>query len=375
MHSTEVEITNILGVGKNGTTLLGSLLDNHPEISTFPLEMKFVEHYFNSINDKTFSGVTDYFLNKSKISLLNDQNIKNDPKARMIIGNIYTPKFNVEIFKDIVRKNIDSSLKGEKDFKTFIVFLHKCLNIYLQKEIGKKIVIQDGVFGLRYIEAQKKLFGKIKFIIVVRNPLDVYVSLKNITHKFKIFRRNIHDLAQAENLNTSQENLNYCILNKVFRKYHMNENFLFLRYEDLVNNPETIMKKIADFLDVSFNKNLMSPSIFGEPWFGNSSRVKEKKGIDNKEVDKYKNSLNSDEIHYITCFNQKFFKNFNYQKHIKKFKFFQIITLILKIYLQNIIEVKSSIKNDGAFLMKYIYFILVLNNKFLLKSLKSFVLK
>ena len=43
----------------------------------------------------------------------------------------------------------------------------------------KKIVIQDGVFGLRYIEAQKKLFGKIKFIIVVRNPLDVYVALKN----------------------------------------------------------------------------------------------------------------------------------------------------------------------------------------------------
>ena len=35
---------NILGGGKNGKTLLGSLLDNHPSISSFPMEMKFIEH-------------------------------------------------------------------------------------------------------------------------------------------------------------------------------------------------------------------------------------------------------------------------------------------------------------------------------------------
>ena len=44
MQPSNDEITNILGVGKNGTTLFGSLLDNHPEITTFPFEMKFVEH-------------------------------------------------------------------------------------------------------------------------------------------------------------------------------------------------------------------------------------------------------------------------------------------------------------------------------------------
>ena len=52
MNSEKILFTNILGVGKNGTTLMGSLLDNHPEISTFPMEMKFVEHYLNTIKDK-----------------------------------------------------------------------------------------------------------------------------------------------------------------------------------------------------------------------------------------------------------------------------------------------------------------------------------
>ena len=375
MQPSNVEITNILGVGKNGTTLFGSLLDNHPEITTFPFEMKFVEHYLNRIKDKTFLGLTEFFLNKSKISLLNNESIKQDPMARIVVGNIFAPDFDTNEFKKIVRKNIDKSLKKEVDFKKFIILLHKCLNIYLEKKINNKIIIQDGVFGLRYIEEQKKLFKNIKFIIIVRNPLDVYVSLKKITHNFKRFRRNIHDLTQAENLNTSQENLNYKILNKVFEGNKTDKNFLFLRYEDLVNNPEKIMKKTAEFLKISFDRNLIQPTIFGRPWLGNSSRENEKKGIDNKEVNKFKNLLNSDEINYITYFNQRFFKNFNYSNHIKKFNFLTLMFSILKIYIQNIKEVRFCIKKDNFFLLKYLYFVLYLNNKFLFKSLKSFLIK
>ena len=74
MNSEKILFTNILGVGKNGTTLMGSLLDNHPEISTFPMEMKFVEHYLNTIKDKSFNGVIKFFLKESKISHLNLQN-------------------------------------------------------------------------------------------------------------------------------------------------------------------------------------------------------------------------------------------------------------------------------------------------------------
>ena len=37
MLSEETEFFNILGVGKNGTTLLGSLIDNHPQISTISI--------------------------------------------------------------------------------------------------------------------------------------------------------------------------------------------------------------------------------------------------------------------------------------------------------------------------------------------------
>ena len=40
MDNKDVLFVNIMGVGKNGTTLLGSLLDNHHELSSFPMEMR-----------------------------------------------------------------------------------------------------------------------------------------------------------------------------------------------------------------------------------------------------------------------------------------------------------------------------------------------
>ena len=49
MDNKDVLFVNIMGVGKNGTTLLGSLLDNHHELSSFPMEMKFVEHFLHNL--------------------------------------------------------------------------------------------------------------------------------------------------------------------------------------------------------------------------------------------------------------------------------------------------------------------------------------
>ena len=54
MDNKDVLFVNIMGVGKNGTTLLGSLLDNHHELSSFPMEMKFVEHFLHNVKSKNF---------------------------------------------------------------------------------------------------------------------------------------------------------------------------------------------------------------------------------------------------------------------------------------------------------------------------------
>ena len=103
--------------------------------------------------------------------------------------------------------------------------MHVCLDRYLNKAFKNKIVIQDGCFGLRYIEQQFNIFGNIKFIVIIRNPLDVYVSFKKITQQFKFFRRFIGDFSREEKMTTSRNYLNYTIVNKIFKNIKITKNF------------------------------------------------------------------------------------------------------------------------------------------------------
>ena len=63
---------------KNGTTLIGTLLDSHPEISSFPLEMKFITHLakipIEKLNSLQFKNE---FLKNQKIKYLIEKDNSN----------------------------------------------------------------------------------------------------------------------------------------------------------------------------------------------------------------------------------------------------------------------------------------------------------
>lgn len=371
MANKDIEFINVLGVGKNGTTLLGSLLDNHPQISTFPMEMKFVEHFFNTIKDKSIEGIIRFLSHKSKLTLLGKQNHELDEQARVVVGNLHQINFNKnEFFKLIEKEKKNFNLFN--NYKEILIFLHLCLDKYLKRKNSQKIVIQDGCFGLRYINEQIDIFKKIKFLIIVRNPLDTFVSHKKIKYQFKFFRRFIGDFSREEQMNTSRENLNYSIINKLYKKYKNNEKFHFLKYENLVSQPKSEMKKVADFIGIQYLDEMIKPTVFGQKWHGNSARVLKKENIDDKEVNKFQKNLNINEITFLELKFQKFFQNFNYQNHIKKFSKLRYLSCLLKIYFQNIFEAKKIIPSNN-FLLKFAYYIIILNNLFLLRNMRLIV--
>ena len=104
---------------------------------------------------------------------------------------------------------------------------------------------------------------------------------------------------------------------------------------------------------------------------GNSSRTKEKKIIDNKEVNKFNQFLNLNEINFIELKLKDFFKNFNYERHIKDFSKLRFFYCLLKIYFQNFKDAKKIISSKN-FILKYLYYIIILNNAFLIRNL-SFI--
>ena len=49
------------------------------------------------------------------------------------------------------------------------------------------------------------------------------------------------------------------------------ENFLAVRYEELVEDPRRVMSKTAEFLGIAYDKCLMRPTFMNQPWCANSS--------------------------------------------------------------------------------------------------------
>ena len=367
--SKNYQFINILGVPKNGTTLLGSLIDEHREITSFALELKLVHHYLHTIKKKNFKEITKFF-KKSKISFLNNKKITKDKKVKIVTGNVYVPDFDLKKFNKILNKNYPKNSNHIKNpLKEAVIYFHNCLDILQKKKKRKKIVIQDGCFGLDNIEFQRKIFKDIKNLVIIRNPLDVYVSYKKNTKNFSIFRRNIY------NFLFDKEEYNYSQLNKIYKRYKNSHNIFFFKYEDLVENPRKQMKKIASFLQIRFTNSLIKPTIFGKEWFGNASSLKEKKTIDKKEVNKYKKSLNIYEINYIIFFYRQIFNNFKYQKKMPKINIAKFILSTLVIYFQNILEVRENSKQDYKYFFRIIYYIIFINNLFLFNSIKSLIIK
>ena len=319
-QTSDHKFINIIGVPKNGKSLVASLCDNHEEISSFPLEIKFVDHYFSDLKKKSFDEILNFFLTKSKIFNLDNKNFYQDIiNKKILTDNNYSPEFNLKEFEKIVKIQ-KNNLEEKKKLKNIIILLHNSLDIFFKKKKRKNILIQDGCYGLRYIEEQLNLFNKIKFVVVVRNPLDVYCDLKKIRQKFKRFRRNIYDICHVEGLKTKVENLNYLKLNKIYKLYNKNPNFIFLKYEELISKPEKTMIELANFLEVKYDKSLLNPTVFGKTWLDNSSEFKRSKEISNQSINIYKNFLNQNEINYLLYFNQEFYNNFKYTKYICKQK-------------------------------------------------------
>ncbi len=379
--NSDVIFYNLIGAGKNGKTLLGSLIDNHPSISTFPMEMKFIEFSFNNLRNLNFHNLKNYLINESKFIFLNSKSEKNNTGEkyydreykRLTIGNLEKIKFNKKKYIKIIKKNSTSKIIKSKNLREILIFFHKCLEKSLNKKFKDKIVIQDGLYGMRSIANQIKYLKKIKFIVMVRNPLDVYVISKKTSQNLKFFRRQIGEFAPVENFKVRrrENEYNYFQVNKLFLQYRNNPNFLFIKYEDLVKYPIKKMNEVATFLNVKFSKNLVSPTVFGQKFDCRLNQKKIRKNFYLDEIDQYKKKLKNEEIQYLEIKFQNFLQNFDYVNNKNYSLSFKIINL-MKIYILNIFDLYKYIPKKN-FLVKYFYCLTIQNNLFFLKNLARLI--
>ena len=99
------------------------------------------------------------------------------------------------------------------------------------------------------------------------------------------------------------------------REKILDKRTLLVRFEDIILEPVSTMKKIADHVDVEYTDNLIRPTLRGTPSTGGSS-FHQLKGIDKSTVSREIKSLTEKEMDFLDVHLKEIMDFFDYKKPV-----------------------------------------------------------
>ena len=107
----------------------------------------------------------------------------------------------------------------------------------------------------------------------------------------------------------------------------------FVRYEDLVADTEKEMRRVASFVNVNYEKNLLEPTTAGNVWKGNASNDVSLEKVSGDRNGKWKAMLDNDEVCVLETALHKYFDFYGYHLALKKNNMLQMLcSMKLKFY-------------------------------------------
>ena len=297
-----------------------SLLDNHPELAVVPLEVKFYDHFYSTYKGQaTYKELNELFLYQSKISLIQRGNT--DLLDPMNTGYVNFSNVNFSIIEKEMERNVLEKKPGQPDrsiISEYIIDFHHAYALAIDSPVTKGFAIKEGNHGLPYINKIKYDFRDAKFIVMIRDPRDMYASLKAIgklNEKGKEYKSFANSMPVMQYLfDKEKRGKGIGDYMKYFQGSSDHQKFMFVRYEDLVQNAEDVMKGVAGFLGINYNPCLLIPTVAGRLWHGNSSNEKQFSNINSSRVSKWSQELSESEVMLIEYFLKDYFEKWNYQR-------------------------------------------------------------
>ena len=221
----------ILGRPRSGTTLLTTLFNAHPNVRIapeFPI-MFFLYQRFRKVkhwDEDTIRSFVDHVFYFSKFNIRRVENLKLD------------------------REFLISELLKYKDRASIQLFL-KSINYFAFSVYDKKETLWIGdknpVYSL-YANRLIKIFPDAKFICIIRDYRDNFISIKKLAEK---------DVAvEAPVVSLQVARWRYFISRFLEYKRLYPDRFYILKYEDLVTEQEKTFRSLCEFLNISYDASV-----------------------------------------------------------------------------------------------------------------------
>lgn len=312
----------LLGCHKSGSSMLRSLLDNHPQLFAIPMEI----HYFQ------YTGYwVDYRLRRawpkemnlpekmaSLGKLVADTNTNEDPYADSILAGT----LNLDKFQSFMAANPDVTTPREL-FEVYVGALYYGLTGESLPE-GMRI-LEKSVEHAEWAVHLRQMFPDCRFVHIVRNPYASLVAIRKSKpdgNSYPLMRDFILSL----------QNSYY----NLYRNEGILDNYLIVKYEDLLTDTEKMMRQIADFVGIEFTEDLLTPTLMGKPWGGNSSSGNSFTKISTAPLSSWKSKVEDVEIRLVNAFLEPVLERFGYDKvQPQKSKYYLIKGESCKTYAKN----------------------------------------
>ena len=252
----------------------------------------------------------------SFVNFIQDKNKHADRYADSVLEN----QFNVELFRNHLEKSDFQS--PTQLFKSYIQAIYLSLE---GKTLSEKIrIVEKSVENAEFAVFLKQMMPDSRFVHIIRNPYATLAAIRQ--SKTKDRYPYLRDY-----LLLLQNSYYYLFKNKA-----LIDNYLVIRYEDLLSDPSNTMKRVSDFLEIDFTNSLLEPTIMGKKWAGNSSNNQSFEKISKKPLTNWKSTITDLEIQLVNQFFTHILENHNYEKlSTKKNYYFPVKRESIENYIKN----------------------------------------
>jgi hypothetical protein len=274
--------------------MLVNLFDAHPQLSVYPVDVNLLYAYFPSYNDP----------GTSEADLL--------VRIRRVVFADHAPLPQLASidFKKL-ESNFMRHVRGEPlhDMRVVLPALLKAYSeLYPTAQEKKYFVAKETCIEI-YAQEIANWFPNCRFIHLIRDPRDNYAAIKSgITKKYAGYG----DTEASLLFSTITRNIWGIRFAEINRRILGDDRYRAIRFEDLVENPEHVMREIAEWLEIDFEDSLLSPTICGRPTGGNSFENKTFSGISSAHVGKWRERITPEEAAVIEFSFDKEMRDFGY---------------------------------------------------------------
>jgi hypothetical protein len=317
MNESFEKLVFIIGCPRSGTTKLAELLNNHPDIFCSS-----ETHFFNT--NWGFS-----FLSKSFFELTKDVN---DEQLHHLLKDFYEhyrikdflKLAGVDSFRitQLCKVLLEKDNLNQANSETFKQILFTALIQASKEKIpNKTIFCEKTPQHLQNVQEIQKLFPSAQFIHVKRDGRDVVNSLLKMPWRPAGLINNARFWRKYARLGEELENS--------LRDQKLKENIISINFEELLENPPAVLKRICKFIDIGFDESMLeeahnnSQKVFAD--WEKQWKHKANSSIDPSRKGAYKKELSEDEQIILNHFLQQDLTSLGYEVDLSNFKFKHLI--------------------------------------------------